>query len=128
MSIVRATAWALGLGRAGFGAVLVGRPKGLATAWVGPETAEQPTAQVVIRSLGARDFLIGCGTVLALVRGRGVRGWFLAGALIDVYDTVSTFAAKDHLSRRSLTATAALAGGAAAAGALVAARPRAATG
>ena len=128
MDIVRATAWALGLGRAAMGAVLVGRPRGLASAWVGPETADQPTAQVVVRSLGARDVVIGCGAALALARGRGVRAWFAAGALIDLYDTVSTLLARDHLSRRSLATTIAVAGGAAAAGAVVAARPRAALG
>jgi hypothetical protein len=45
-----------------------------------------PTAQLLLRSMGYRDALIGGLLAAAALRGRNTRGWFLASARADTSD------------------------------------------
>ncbi|HEY9303881.1 MAG TPA: DUF4267 domain-containing protein [Mycobacterium sp.] len=45
-----------------------------------------PTAQLLLRSMGYRDALIGGLLAAAALRGRNTRGWFLASAGADASD------------------------------------------
>jgi hypothetical protein len=45
-----------------------------------------PTAQLLLRSMGYRDALIGGLLVSSALRGRNTRGWFLASAGADAAD------------------------------------------
>lgn len=47
-------------------------------------------ALMATRGLGARDVAIAIGTMVALDRGTGVRGWLEAGAMADASDALST--------------------------------------
>jgi hypothetical protein len=77
--------------RAAFGIVLMVRPKTMSRGWIG-EDAERPGPEMLVRSIGARDFVIGIGGVLAIVNGAPARGWLEAGVMADLFDTVITTA------------------------------------
>ncbi len=47
-----------------------------------------PTAQLLLRSMGYRDALIGVLLAGAALRGKNTRGWFLASAGADAADLV----------------------------------------
>ncbi|OBH61630.1 DUF4267 domain-containing protein [Mycobacterium sp. E2479] len=47
-----------------------------------------PTTQLLLRSMGYRDALIGILLAGAALRGKNTRGWFLASAGADVADLV----------------------------------------
>jgi uncharacterized protein DUF4267 len=53
--------------------------------WGDPEEPT-PTAQLLLRSMGYRDALIGGLLATAALRGRNTRGWFLASAGADAAD------------------------------------------
>lgn len=55
--------------------------------WGDPEEPT-PTAQLLLRSMGYRDALIGVLLAAAALRGKNTRGWFLASAGADVADLV----------------------------------------
>jgi hypothetical protein len=52
----------------------------------GDHDTPTPTAQLLLRSMGYRDALIGALLVTAAVRGRDTRGWFLASGGADAAD------------------------------------------
>jgi hypothetical protein len=52
----------------------------------GDHETPTPTAQLLLRSMGYRDALIGGLLVTAAVRGRDTRGWFLASGGADAAD------------------------------------------
>ncbi len=108
MSILGVGAWTLAVGRVGVGAGLAAAPQPLAAMWVGDEAAASPQTQMLARSLGVRDAVIGAGTALALVRGRSARSWFLAGALCDVADLAATAVAREHLPKKAFQNTVAV--------------------
>jgi hypothetical protein len=58
--------------------------------------------------LGARDVVLGLGTVIALDRGAPVRGWLEGSALADTVDCVAAVAAREDMSPRAFRATAGL--------------------
>jgi Domain of unknown function (DUF4267) len=53
--------------------------------WGDPEEPT-PTAQLLLRSMGYRDALIGGLLATAALRGKNTRGWFLASAGADASD------------------------------------------
>jgi hypothetical protein len=53
--------------------------------WGDPEEPT-PTAQLLLRSMGYRDALIGGLLVSAALRGKDTRGWFLASGGADAAD------------------------------------------
>ena len=77
---------------------------------------------LLTRMLGARDLLLGMGTVIALDRGAPVRGWVEASAASDVADSVACLLARSCMSSRACSATVVIAVGSAAAGAYLSRR------
>ena len=83
---LRVGAILIGALRAVFGAVLVAVPDRSAERWVG---ASDDTRRTLVRSVGARDLVIGAGIVTAAVRDdRGVWPWLVASLGSDVVDGV----------------------------------------
>ncbi len=58
-----------------------------------------PTAQLLLRSMGYRDALIGGLLVSAAVRGRDTRGWFLASGGADLADLLGGLSVHDEMKR-----------------------------
>lgn len=56
-----------------------------------------PTAQLLLRSMGYRDALIGALLAGAALRGKNTRGWFLASAGADVADLVGGLSVHSEL-------------------------------
>jgi hypothetical protein len=56
-----------------------------------------PTAQLLLRSMGYRDALIGVLLASAALRGNNTRGWFLASAGADVADLVGGLSVHSQL-------------------------------
>jgi hypothetical protein len=52
----------------------------------GDRAEPTPTAQLLLRSMGYRDALIGGLLAAAALRGKGTRGWFLASGGADAAD------------------------------------------
>lgn len=64
--------------------------------WGDPEEPT-PTAQLLLRSMGYRDALIGALLAGAALRGKNTRGWFLASAGADVADLVGGLSVHSEL-------------------------------
>lgn len=107
----------MGLSRAGVGVAFLALPRTTAAAWVGEATASQPGVDVLARALGARELLLGTGLVLAVARGRPVRGWLMFGVAADAADAAVSIAARRELPRAKAITVAAVAAFSAAAGA-----------
>ena len=58
-----------------------------------------PTAQLLLRSMGYRDALIGGLLAAAAVRGRNTRGWFLASAGADAADLLGGMSVYQKMAR-----------------------------
>lgn len=56
-----------------------------------------PTAQLLLRSMGYRDALIGGLLAVAGLRGRNTRGWFLASAGADAADLLGGWGVHEQL-------------------------------
>jgi hypothetical protein len=113
---------ALGLARAriGIGLTLMVAPGTSARMLSGRKAAG--IEPLLTRMLGARDLMLGLGTVIALDRGAPVRGWIEASAASDVADCLSSVLAKKRMSAHAFSATVGLAAGSAAAGAYLSRR------
>ncbi|MGH9036960.1 MAG: hypothetical protein ACRD0O_14450 [Acidimicrobiia bacterium] len=109
--------WSMGVTRAGVGAAFLTLPRTTAAAWVGDATAAQPGVDVLARALGARELVLGAGLVLAVARGRPVKGWLMAGVVADVADAAVSVAAREELPRAKVIMVATVAAFSAAAGA-----------
>lgn len=77
---------------------------------------------LLARMLGARDMVLGLGTVIALDRGAPVRGWLEASAVSDAVDCASSLLSKKRMRSLAFTGTVALAAGSAGLGAYLARR------
>lgn len=64
--------------------------------WGDPEEPT-PTAQLLLRSMGYRDALIGALLAGAALRGKNTRGWFLASAGADAADLVGGLSVHSEL-------------------------------
>jgi hypothetical protein len=107
------TARAAGAARAAIGVALLAAPGPAAKRWLG-DVAERPSAQVAISGVGARDLVLGLGTVWAAGgRKRGVRSWLIGSGVADTVDLVSTLRSREELTTAALIGTVALAGGSA---------------
>ncbi len=58
-----------------------------------------PTAQLLLRSMGYRDALIGGLLVAAGLRGRDTRGWFLASGGADAADLLGGMSVHHEMKR-----------------------------
>ena len=107
------TARVLGAGRAVIGAALLAAPGKVALRWLG-EVSERPGAQVAISGVGARDLVLGLGTVWALGgRKRDVRPWLIASGIADMVDLTAALRFRKGLTPPAVGGTAAVAGGSA---------------
>lgn len=110
---LRAAALAISIGRLALGAGLLVVPERIARGWIGPAATER-SVEVLARSVGVRDVVIGAGGAAALVGGHSsTAGWLLAAAGADLGDIVATLLARDVLPANGVAGTAALAGGSA---------------
>ncbi|MGV0813092.1 DUF4267 domain-containing protein [Mycolicibacterium boenickei] len=57
------------------------------------------TAQLLLRSMGYRDALIGGLLLAAGLRGKGTRGWFLASGGADAADLIGGLSVHDRMPR-----------------------------
>jgi len=107
------TARIAGASRAAIGAALLAAPRLVGKPWLG-DVSERPATQMAIAGLGARDLVIGAGTVWALAgRRRDVGPWLIAAGLADAADFLGAFRFRKDLSSESVAFTAGLAGGSA---------------
>lgn len=66
--------------------------------WGDPDTPS-PTAQLLLRSMGYRDALIGGLLAASALRGRNTRGWFLASAGADAADLLGGISVHHQMKR-----------------------------
>jgi hypothetical protein len=86
----------MSLARVAIGISLLAEPRLATTAWLG-RAPLRASGRVLARALGARDLVIGLGTLMALGRGGAVRPWLVAGMLADSADVAITIAERDSL-------------------------------
>ncbi len=89
---------------------------------MGGPRASEGIAPLFARMLGARDIALGLGTVIALDRGKPVRGWLEGSALADTVDCVASVLARRHMSAGAYRGTAGLGAASAMAGILLSRR------
>jgi hypothetical protein len=66
--------------------------------WGDPDEPS-PTAQLLLRSMGYRDALIGGLLAASALRGGNSRGWFLASAGADAADLLGGVSVHDRMKR-----------------------------
>lgn len=74
-----------------------------ANRWWGDRSDPDPTARLLLRSMGYRDALIGGLLVAAALRGRDTRGWFLASGGADAADLLGGLSVHGEMSRSQRT-------------------------
>jgi len=100
MDVAKTLAAALAVNRALFGLNYLTRPQQARTSWIG-RAAKKPGAQVMIRSQGVRDVVLGAGALRALARGdaRELHAWVGGHTVCDLADLLATWSARDQLPR-----------------------------
>jgi hypothetical protein len=73
-------------------------PLGANRLWGDPDKPT-PTAQLLLRSMGYRDALIGGLLATAALRGRNTRGWLLASAGADAADLLGGISVHHEMAR-----------------------------
>jgi peptide-methionine (R)-S-oxide reductase len=81
---------------------------GVATRVMGGTRGSQGLAPLFARMLGGRDVALGLGTIIALDRGKPVRGWLEGAALADAVDFAACVLARKSMSPRACAASAGL--------------------
>jgi hypothetical protein len=84
------------MARIGFGVAFMLAPAQAGRLWIGPDASRGGT-KLFIRALGARDFALGLGTLLAMRHDRPTRGWLEASGLADAADALATLVAGDAI-------------------------------
>ncbi len=105
---VRRVVTAVALGRIAFGVTMLAAPRAVGRRWIG-EAGDQPAVAAVTRGLGARDAILGSGTILAARDGVGLARWVQAGALADAADALAIVAARRHVPAAKVAAIVAIA-------------------
>ena len=78
-------------------------PKAASKLW-GSDPDDNPTASLLLRSMGYRDALVGGMLLRSGLRGDAhTAGWFLASAGADLSDLIGGLANHDRLPQRSRT-------------------------
>ena len=80
-------------------------------------------APLFARMLGGRDIALGLGTVIALDRGKPVRGWLEGSVLADAVDCVACVLARGDMSPGAFSAAAGLGATSALLGGLIVTAP-----
>ncbi len=114
-------AMSLARGRIALGVAAVVAP-GLVTRVMAGRRPSEGIAPAFARMLGGRDVALGLGTVIALDRGKPVRGWLEGSALSDTVDCVACLVARDYMSPMAFGAAAGLGAASAIAGVLLSRR------
>jgi hypothetical protein len=70
-----------------------------ANRWWGEPNDPGPSARLLLRSMGYRDALIGGLLLVAGLRGRDTRGWFLASGGADAADLLGGVSVHHDLTR-----------------------------
>jgi hypothetical protein len=83
--------------RIALGAAAVVAP-GLTARIMGSRRSSDGIAPVFARMLGGRDIALGLGTVIALDRGKPVRGWLEGSALADTVDCLACVLGRESMS------------------------------
>jgi hypothetical protein len=115
-----AAARAVGAGRVLVGAALMLAPQRAGQAWIGDD-ARRPGVQAIFRALGIRDLILGALTLHVAAKPGVGRRTVATCAVADAVDFGATLAVRDHIPARAAAGTLAVAGGAAVAGAVLAA-------
>ena len=107
-----------GGGRIAIGLALLLFPRLAAKGLWGATTAASPAVMFFTRLVGARDAILGAGTIAALQQEgtAAVRPWMSYGAAADAVDAVSTLLAYKHLPKRKRFALLSIAAGGAVTG------------
>jgi len=77
--------------------------------WLGRD-ADRPAVRLLARALGARDLVLGVGTLSALGDRRSLRRWLHAALVADAADFAVTLLEGQHLPRRGRQLVLAIAG------------------
>jgi hypothetical protein len=93
--------------RIAIGVAAVVAPR-LATRVMKGRGRSEGVAPLFVRMLGGRDVALGLGTVIALDRGKPVRGWLEGSALADAVDCVTCVLAREDMSPGAFRASAGL--------------------
>jgi hypothetical protein len=99
------------------GASLIAAPQVVAGMWLGKD-GRRPAVRVLGRGFGARDLVLGAGTLGAMRSGRPTRPWVVAGLVADATDLGATLAGRADLPRESGPLLAGIAGAALVVGAV----------
>jgi hypothetical protein len=102
-------------GRIAVGAGFVAHPALAMRPWLGTE-ARKPVVRLLSRALGARDLVLGIGTLATLEDRPALQRWLQAALIADTTDFAVTLAERDHLPRSGRALVLAIAGGAVALG------------
>ncbi len=106
----------LAAGRSALGVAVLAAPERVTAGWLGEANAKLPVVGDLARSLGARDLALGLATLQTLGDSDlGPRVQALC-ALVDGVDVLATVLAREHLPRKGVLGTVAIAGAATAAG------------
>lgn len=92
---------------------LLAAPKRAGHAWIGDDVY-RTGGRIAVRAAGARDFALGAGLLLAVLRGKPAAGWLLAGAFADIADASVAAGAFSKLPPTGRLVTIGLAAGSAA--------------
>ena len=106
-------------GRIGIGVLLLLFPRRMARGLWGADAGGSAAVTFFARLVGARDAILGAGTIAAMQDDRGgapVRPWMSYGAAADAVDALATLLAYKHLPKRKRFALLSLAAGGAATG------------
>lgn len=68
------------------------KPEEAVRGWIGRHAASYGGTQTITQAFGARDLVLGAGTLAALLSGKDARDWVIAGGLCDCVDLASTVA------------------------------------
>jgi len=112
----RRGAMLLAAGRSALGVAVLAAPAEVTSRWLGQANAQLPVVGDLARSLGVRDVALGLATLQTLddpVTGPRVQALC---AMVDAVDVFATLLAREHLPRKGVLGTVAIATGAAAAG------------
>jgi hypothetical protein len=101
------------VGRVVFGLAFMTMPGFTGRVWIGRD-AERPAVKLLTQAIGARDLTMGLGALIAMRRGKQVRGWFEAISLTDALDFLCGLLAEDRIPPASRKAVLVLAGASAA--------------
>ena len=103
-------------GRVAIGVGFVAHPALAIRPWLGAD-ARRPAVRLLSRALGARDLVLGIGTLATLEDRAALQRWLRAALVADATDFLVTLAERDALPRSGRALVLAVAGGAVAMGA-----------